>query len=131
MKTGSQEALSWCEDVKNVPEHASTTMNLAPRVGGIPGHDGNSYEAVPTEFKERIAGVTIRFEDRPSKAMIALGGDPDVLSLTERNAKQVVVFLMFLQDRFGKYPEKVRQELRRATLRDLADMAGMEWMGED
>jgi len=86
---------------------------------------------MPTEFRERIVGVTVRFDDRPSMAMVARGVESDVLSITEREAKQVVVFLMNLHERYGKHPGEFRQELRRAMLRELADWAGMEWMGEE
>jgi hypothetical protein len=89
-----------------------------------------SLPTMPSDFVERIAGATIRFEERPSKEMIALGVDPDAVSLTERDGKVVVMFLMCLYDRYGKIPGDYRRELRRVMCEELAGLAGMEWLGK-
>jgi len=53
----------------------------------------NSLRTMPPEFVERIAGVVIRHEPRPSPAMVQRVVDPDATSLTERDGKVVVLFL--------------------------------------
>jgi len=89
-----------------------------------------SLKAQPPEFVERIAGVVIRFEERPSPAMVERGVSPEALSLTERDGKVVVLFLMSLYDRYGKFAGDFRRELRRVMCQELAGLAGMEWLGE-
>ena len=89
-----------------------------------------SLKAQPAEYRERLAGVIIRFEERPSKEMIARGVDSEALSLTVRDGKVVVLFLMNLADRYGKFAGDYRRELRRVMSEELADLAGMEWLGE-
>ncbi len=57
------------------------------------------YKAMPKDFKERV---------------------------TRREEKVIVVFLMNLHARRGKFPGEFRQELRRIMLRELANWAGLE-----
>jgi len=82
--------------------------------------------AIPAVFKARVKGVSIEFEERPSKALIAHGVDPDALSVTEREAQQIVVFLTNLHDRHGAQPGEFRAEVRRVMVRELADWAGTD-----
>ena len=82
---------------------------------------------MPKELRERVTGVTIRFEDRPSRKMMERGVDSEALSLTDRDAKQIVVFLMSLHERYGKFPGDFLRELRRTMLQELA--TGQEWNG--
>ena len=85
---------------------------------------------MPPEFTERIAGVVIRFDERPSKEMVERGVSPEALSLTERDGKVIVLFLMNLYDRYGKFAGDYRRELRRVMCEELGGVAGMEWLGE-
>jgi hypothetical protein len=89
-----------------------------------------SLKAMPPEFVERIAGVTIRHEQRPTQTMIARGVDPETVSLTEREDKAVVLFLLNIRQRFDKVPGDFRREFRRIMCQELADLAGMDWLGE-
>ncbi|MEI8121983.1 MAG: hypothetical protein WCI20_08010 [bacterium] len=89
-----------------------------------------SLPTMPPEFVERIAGVVIRHEQRPSLAMVERGVDPDATCLTERDGKVIVLFLMSLYDRYGKFAGDYRRELRRILCLELADLAGVEWLGE-
>lgn len=89
-----------------------------------------SLKAQPSEFRERIAGVTIRFDERPSLAMVERGVSPEALSLVERDDKVVVLFLMSLYDRYGKFAGDFRRELRRVLCEELAGLTGMDWLGE-
>jgi len=89
-----------------------------------------SLKVMPPEFVERIAGVVIRHEQRPSKEMIDRGVDPDAVSLTERDGKVVILFLLNIRKRYDKVPGDFRREVRRIMCEELADLAGMEWLGE-
>jgi len=89
-----------------------------------------SLKAMPPEFVERIAGVSIRHEQRPSPAMVERGVDPDATSLTERDGKTIVMFLLNIRERYDKVPGDFRREFRRIMCQEMADLAGMEWLGE-
>ena len=89
-----------------------------------------SLKAMPPEFVERIAGVVIRHEQRLSKEMISRGVDPDATSMTERDGKVVVMFLLNIRQQYDKVPGDFRREFRRIMCQELADLAGMEWLGE-
>lgn len=52
------------------------------------------------------------------------------MSLTERDGKVVVLFLMSLADRYGKFAGDYRRELRRVMCQELGGLTGMEWLGE-
>ena len=86
-----------------------------------------SLKAQPSEFRERLAGVTIRFDERPSKAMVERGVSPEALSLVERDEKTIVLFLLNLADRYGKFAGDFRRELRRVMAEELEGLTGMEW----
>lgn len=84
------------------------------------------FKAMPKEFKEWTAGYTIRFEDRPGRELIARGVKAETLCLTDRDTKEITVFLMNLRDRFGRFPGDVRQNFRKAVIQELADNAGLD-----
>jgi hypothetical protein len=84
------------------------------------------FKAMPKEFKARIEGVTLCFEDKPSMAMIERGVQAESLTSTDRESKQITFFLMNLRDQFGRFPTDVRQNLRRTILQELGDWAGIE-----
>jgi len=83
-------------------------------------------KALPSEFKDRAAVMALRLDDRPSKAMIDRGIDPDILALTDGEAEKTHIFLMNLHDRYGKLPGDFRHELRRCLAQELSDWVGME-----
>lgn len=86
------------------------------------------FKSMPKDFAERVAGVSIRFEGEPSKDMQASGTSVEALSMVREGKKgrEVVVFLMNLQQRYGGEMGGFRRELRRTMLKELADMAGVE-----
>jgi hypothetical protein len=89
------------------------------------------FKVMPTEFKTRIEGVTLCFQDRPTKAMLAQGAKPETTSITDRDARTITLFLMNFRDRFGRFPSDIRQNVRRAIVQELADWAGLEIDWED
>ena len=86
-------------------------------------------KALPKEIKERVAGVQIRFMDKPTPAMIERGTQDDALSVTDRVAGEIIVFVMTLIERYGRDPAEYRQAFRRTLLQELAAWAGTEWLG--
>ena len=90
-----------------------------------------SLKAAPPEFRERIVGVTVRFDECPSREMLERGVAAEALSLALRDQNTIVLFLMTLYEQYGRFPGDFRRELRRVMCQELADWAGMEWMGED
>jgi len=86
---------------------------------------------LPKELKERVAGVTIRFTDRPTPAMIERGTSDDALSVTDREAGEIIVFVMNLNDRYAAVLGAFREELKRVLVTELAEWAGAEWVGQD
>ena len=83
-------------------------------------------KALPSVFRDQIKGLTFKFDDRPSKAMIENGIDPDRLCLTDTTTQVIHIFLMNIHDRHAKIPGDFRKELRRLILTELADYAGVE-----
>ena len=86
-------------------------------------------KSLPKELRERIKGIPIRFEDKPSPSMIAAGMSDEAISATSRDGKEVVIFLMNLFERHGKRPGAFNEELRAVLMRKLAEMTGAEWTG--
>jgi hypothetical protein len=85
-------------------------------------------KSMPADFKERLAGVSIRFEGEPTKAMLERGVDADAFSVTQdgANGRELVVFVMNLFKQYGAEPGAFRKELRRTMVKELPDMAGVE-----
>jgi hypothetical protein len=86
--------------------------------GAAKREQADLFKSMPKEFAERIAGVSIRFEGEPSKAMLERGVDADAFSTTQdgANGKEVVVFVMNLFKQYGAEPGAFRRELRRTLL---------------
>ncbi len=65
--------------------------------------------------------------------MMEQGVSPEALSNTDRESKEVVIFVMNLFERHGKAPGQFKRELRRAMVNELAELAGLEggWAAED
>ena len=57
--------------------HHSETQRIFDRALKIASEEKDfflkSLKVMPPEFRERVAGVTIRFDERPSKAMVKRG----------------------------------------------------------
>ncbi len=87
--------------------------------------------ALPAEIKERVAGVKIRFMDRPTPVMLERGTKDDALSVTDRQAGEIIVFVMNLNDRYAAVLGAFREELKRALVTELAEWAGGEWVEPD
>jgi hypothetical protein len=85
-----------------------------------------SLKTMPKEFRDRVEGVSFRFEDKPSKGMIENGVKLEALSLIERDAKTITIFLVNVNERYRRLPRDVTPELRKLMLQELADWAGME-----
>ena len=61
-----------------------------------------------------------------AKKLLAQGVAAETPSVTRREEQVIVVFLMNLHARCGKFPGEFRRELRRVMLRELASWAGLE-----
>ena len=82
-------------------------------------------KSLPPAFRERVKAISIRFEDKPTPKMIEDGVPEDAFSVTNRECKELTVFLMNLFDRHGKEPGEFNMEFRNVLSRELS-----EWTGE-
>ncbi|MCE9612929.1 MAG: hypothetical protein K8T26_01545 [Lentisphaerae bacterium] len=74
---------------------------------------------MPKDFRERVKGIAIRFEDKPSAALLDQGVPEEAFTTTSRDGKEITVFLMNLFERHGKRPGEFNEELRKVMLAAL------------
>ena len=82
--------------------------------------------ALPRELQERIGGLSVRFEDRPTEKMVEQGVPAEALSTVDREAGQITIFIMNLFDRHGKYPGEYNLEFRKVLVKEFEDWAGAD-----
>lgn len=72
-----------------------------------------------------------RFEDKPSKDMGETGVQSEALSLTDRYAKVIIVFLMNLHDRCGMLLGELQTSCGRLCFRNVPIGQGSMWTWKD
>ena len=83
-------------------------------------------KALPQEFRAKLKTLTPHFVDRPTEAMQQRGTDRDQLSLVDREAGAVYVFLMNLHDLHGSQPGEFRGALRQLILKEYSGFLGLD-----
>lgn len=83
-------------------------------------------KALPSQMREAVTAISVRFEDRPSSAMTERGLSDEALSLSDGGGKFVTIFLMNIFERYGKEPGAFNEALRRELMAGVADLTGLE-----
>jgi hypothetical protein len=83
-------------------------------------------ENQPPDIRERMAGVRILFEDRPSRTVLTKGVLPEALSFADKDAKTITIFLINLHDVYAGEPSAFRKELRKVLVGEISDWVGRE-----
>ena len=89
------------------------------------------FRALPKELKERVKGISVCFEPDPTPDMRERGVKPEALSLVNRDAREITIFLMNVFALYGKEPGEFREQFRKVLVTELADWAGMQLTAED
>ena len=84
-------------------------------------------KSLPAELAERLAGVSIRLEERPTMEMVGRGVRDEAFAVTDGTSREVILFLMNIHDRHAAEPGGFRREFRLALLRELCELAGAEF----
>lgn len=70
--------------------------------------------------------VALRFEDRPARDPNDRIARPEPLSMTRRDTREIIIYVMPIFERHGKEPRALREALRRIIVKELGD-----WVGAD
>lgn len=95
---------------------------------------GTFLKSLPKDFKERLASVpkvAIRFEERQFREKNDRSAIPDPFSMTNREAKEIVIYVMTLFEMYGKEPGAFGEALKRVILKELGDWVGIDVATED
>ena len=91
-------------------------------------------KSLPKDFKERLAGVpkvSIRFEDRPSRDRNDHSAIPEPYSVTNREAREIVIYVMPLLEAHAREPGTFQVALRRVIVKELGDWVGIDATTEE
>ena len=86
-------------------------------------------KSLPKDFKERLAAVpkvTIRFEERQTRDKTDRRARVEPLSTTNRETREIVIYVMAIFDQHGGTPGDFRLALQKVIMQELADWAGIE-----
>jgi hypothetical protein len=103
---------------------------LLERVLKVSQRETNTLlKSLPKDFKERLASVpqvAIRFKDRQVRDKNDHRAKVEPLSMTSRDTREIVIYVMPIFEQHGGEPGAFRLALQKVIMQELADWAGIE-----